>query len=205
MILLALTKTERIRGQSSINTQRTTIIFIPLLPPTTLLPRGEHLFQLPLIDILEIFKDFSSTIRKYSKTSHQHPRIFKDLFACKIVLAFPSSKQQSSSKPYSSRNQQSSSNQQQQPAAATSSSNQQQQPATAINSSNHQQQPATAINSSNQQQQPAAATSNSDQQQQPAAAVNSSNQHRPTCSTYTINAGIYFPASTAVIVDVDRI
>ena len=42
-ILLALAKTESIRDHSSINTRRTTIIFIRLLPPTTLLPRGETL------------------------------------------------------------------------------------------------------------------------------------------------------------------
>ena len=171
MILLALAKTERIRGHSSMNTHCTTIIFIGLLPPTTLLPRGEDLFHLPLSDILEIFKDFSSTTRKYSKTSHQHPRIFKDLFACKIVLAFPSSKQQSSSKPYSSRNQQSSSNQQQQPATATSNSDQQQQPAAATSNSDQLQQPAAVTSSSNQQQQPATAINSSNQQQQSTAAT----------------------------------
>ena len=89
MILSALAKTDRIRGHLSIKTQCTTIIFIRLLPPTTLLPRGETIFHLPLINILEIFKDFSSTTRKYSKTVHQqpeniqrllinNPKIFKD-------------------------------------------------------------------------------------------------------------------------------
>ena len=98
MILLALAKTGRIRGHSSINNQRTAIIFIRLLPPNTLLPRGETLFHLPPINILEIFKDFSSTTRKYSRTFHQqpeniqrlfinNPKIFKDFFACRIVLA----------------------------------------------------------------------------------------------------------------------
>ena len=93
-------------------------------PSTTLLPRGETLFHLPPINILEIFKDFSSTTRKYSKTFHQqpeniqllfinNPKIFKDFFACKIVL--PANHQ------YSGNIQRLSG--QQQPAAAISSSN----------------------------------------------------------------------------------
>ena len=177
-------------NNSSINTQCTTIIFIRLLPPTTLLPRGETLFHIPLIDNLEIvkdfssttqkiFKDFSSTTRKNSKTDHQHPKTLKDCFACKIVLAvnhqlpryiqrlskrqqYSNSNQQSSSKQYSS------SNQQQRSTAATSKQ----------------------YSSSNQQQRSTAATNSSNQQQQPATAINGSNQHRPTCSTYTIKAGI---------------
>ena len=48
MILLALAKTEKIRGHSSINTQHTTKKFIRLLPPTTLLPRGETLLPTAL-------------------------------------------------------------------------------------------------------------------------------------------------------------
>ena len=65
----------------------TTIIFLRLLPPTTLLPQGETLFHLFLINILEKFKDFSSSTWKYSKTFHQHPKIFKDFFTCRIALA----------------------------------------------------------------------------------------------------------------------
>ena len=53
---------------SSINNRRTAIVFIHSLPSTTQLPRGETLFHLPPINILEIFKDFSATTRKYSKT-----------------------------------------------------------------------------------------------------------------------------------------
>ena len=179
MILLALAETGKIRGHSSINTQSTTIIFIRLLPPTTLLPRGETLFHLPLTNILEKFKEFSSTTRKSSKTfspaklslpqATNNPEIFKD---------FPTSK----------------SNQQQQPAEATSSSNQQ------------QQQSAAAINSSNQQQQSTAATNSSNQQQQSTAATNSSNQHsayqqhlhnqrRPPLVTITVPSRGY-PASS---------
>ena len=97
MILLALAKTERIRGHSSKKTQLRAIIFIRLLPSTILLPRGETLFHFPPINILQIFKDFPSTTRKYSKTSlpaklsqpqiTNNPEIFKDIVACKSVLA----------------------------------------------------------------------------------------------------------------------
>ena len=135
---------------SSINTQWTTIIFIRLLLSTTLLPRSENLFHRHPINILEKFKDFPSTTRKYS-----------DFFACRIVLA---AKHQ-----YSGNIQRLS----EQPATAINSSNQQQQPATAT--SNRQRQPATG--NSNQQQQPAAATSRNNQQQQSTAATTSSNQH----------------------------
>ena len=149
MILLVLAKTERIRDHSSINTQRTTILFIRLLPPTTLLPRGETLLATALTYIFRKSLHVSSTSKP---ANHQHPKIFKYFFACRIVLAanhqYPGNLQRLS--------------QQQQPAAA-SSINQQQQPA--------------ATSSSNQQQRSAAATSNSNQQQRPAAATTSSNQH----------------------------
>ena len=72
MILLALAKTEKIRGHSSKNTQRTTIIIIRLLPPTTLLPGGETLFHLPLINILEIFKTFHQQPENIQKLFHLH-------------------------------------------------------------------------------------------------------------------------------------
>ena len=188
LILLALVKTDRIRGHSSINTQRTVIIFITLPAVNYLLPRGETLFHLPPIDILEIFKDFSSTTRKYSKTFSpanlsepqitNNPKIFKEFFRLQICL----SRKSPLSRKYSKTFQQStaaisSSNQQQQPAAAISNSNQQQQSATATSSSNQQQQSATATSSSNQQQQSTAATSSSNQQQQPAATTSSGNQH----------------------------
>ena len=119
----------------------------------------------------EIFKDFSSTTRKYS-----------DFSACRIVLAtghqYPgnfqrlaTSNQPASSIPAASSYHPASSF----PAAtsnhpATSSSNQQQQSTEAINYSN-QQQSTAAIDSSNQQQQQARATSS-----------------HLTSSTYTINA-----------------
>ena len=129
----------------------------------------------------------SSTTRKYSKTFSpanlsspqiiNNPKIFKDFFACKIVLA-------ANHQLYSGNIQGLFG----QSTAATSSSNQQQPPAAAINSSNQQQQSTAATSSSNQQQQPKAATSNSNQQQQPAAAINSSNQkQRPATAINSSN------------------
>ena len=142
-----------------------------LLPSTTLLPRGETFLRFPITNIQKLFKDFSSTTRKYSKTFHQQHENTQRLFACRIVLAadhqnpgnirrLPASKQYPSSnqpaaatsKQYSSSNQQSFCNQPQQSTAATSNSNQQRQPAAATNYSNRQHRPATAISSSNQQQ-----------------------------------------------------
>ena len=162
-----------------------------------LLPRGETLFHLPPINILEIFKDFSSTTPKNSKTFSpakiswpqiiNNPKIFEDFFAGKFVFAanhqYPGNIQRLFPPPAAAT---SSSNQQQQPAAATSSSNQQQQSAAAISSSNQQQQPAEATSGSNQQQQSAAATSSSNQQQQLSTAI--SIHH--TSSTYAINADL---------------
>ena len=158
---------------------------------------------------------------KYSKTFHQqpeniqrlftnNPKIFKDFFACKFVLAAnhqqPENIQRllrlqivsaANHQLYSGKIQRvfeqqptaaiNSSNQQQQSTAATSSSSQQQQSAAAINSSNQQQQSTAAINSSNQQQQSTAATSSSNQQQQSTAATSSSNQqHQSTAATSSI-------------------
>ena len=80
MILYALAKTGGTRGHSIINTQRTTIIFIHLLPSTTLLPRGETLLRFPITTIQKIIKDFSPTTRKYSKTFHQQPENIQRLF-----------------------------------------------------------------------------------------------------------------------------
>ena len=109
---------------------------------------------------------YSGNIRRLSINN---PKIFKDFFACRIVLAANHQQPGNIQRP--------SGNQQQQSTAATSNSNQQQQPTAATSSSNQQQQPALAISSSNQQQQSAAATSNSNQQQRPAAATSISNQH----------------------------
>ena len=165
------------------------------------LPRGKTLFHLPFTHILEIFKDSSSTTRKYSKTFSpanlsepqisNNPKIFKDFFACKFVLAanhqlYPGNIRRLSGQQSTAST--SSSNQQQLPTAATSSSYQQQQPAATTNSSNQQHQPAAATNSNNQPQQSAASTSSSNQQQHSAATINSSNQqHRSAAATSTNN------------------
>ena len=132
------------------------------------LPRGETLFHLPLINILEIFKDFSSA-----------PENIQRLFCLQNCLSRkPSTISRKYSKTFWAIN---SSHQQQQLTTAINSSNQKQQPATAINSSNQQQQSTATINSSNRQHQPSTATSSSNssnQQQQSTAAINSSNQQR---------------------------
>ena len=195
MILLAPAKTTAILKVSSINTPCTAIIFIRLLLSTTNFPEAK---------LSSTF--LSSIFWKYSKTFHQqpekiqrlfvnNPKIFKDFFACKFVLAANHqlysgkiqrhfrlqnclSRKSSTifrkySKTFWAIN---SSHQQQQSTAATTSSNQQQQPAAAINSSNQQQQSTAATSSSNQQQQPKAATSSSNQQQPPKAAFDNNNQ-----------------------------
>ena len=79
------------------------------------LPRGEPLFHFSPINILEIFKDFFAC-RIVLAANRHNPKIFKDF-----------------------------SNQQQQSTAASSSSNQQQQSTAAINSNNQHQRPSTAI------------------------------------------------------------
>ena len=202
MILLALAKTDRIRGHSSINTKRTAIIIHSLPTDNYLLPRGETLFHLPPINILEIFKDFSPATRKYSKTFHQQPENIQRLFRLQNCLSHksPISRKYSktlrpAAKPINSSNQQqqpaaatSSSNQQQQPAAATSKSNQQQLSAAATSKSNQQQQSTAATSSSNQPKQSTAAISSSNQQKQPTAAINSSNQQQqPAIATSSSN------------------
>ena len=69
MILLALANIERIRNHSNINTWRKTIIFIRLLPPTTLFPRGETLFHFPLIIILEFDPNSKIILRQFQNLS----------------------------------------------------------------------------------------------------------------------------------------
>ena len=162
MILLALAKTERIRDHSSINTQ-CTAIFIHLLPTVNyLLPRGETLFHLPPINILERFEDFSLTTRNYSKTSHQQPENIQRLFGLQNCLSLKSSAPVTIQKLLRLQNCLS----RKSPISRNYSKTFRL--AAAINSSNQQQQSAAATSSSNQQQQPAAATSKSSQQQQPA-------------------------------------
>ena len=143
------------------------------------LPRGETLFHLPLINILEIFKDFSSA-----------PENIQRLFCLQNCLSRKSSTiSRKYSKTFWAIN---SSHQQQQLTTAINSSNQKQQPATAINSSNQQQQSTPTINSSNRQHQPSTATSSSNssnQQQQSTAAINSASQqqHPTTTINYSNN------------------
>ena len=208
---------------SSINNRHTAIAFIPFF---SLFPRGETLFHFSPINILEIFKDFPPTTRKYSKTFHRAPENIQRLFRLQICLGRKSqlfsgniqrlfglqstaatssgNQQQQPAAATSCTNQQqqsaaatSSINQQHQPAQSTSSSNQQQQPMAAINSSNQQQQSTAAINSSNQQQQSTAAINSSNQQQQSTEAINSSNQQQqPTISTQSTTTSVSYKSGS---------
>ena len=157
---------------SSINNQRTARVFIRFL---AYFPEA----NLSSTSLPSIFW-------KYSKTFHQHPKIFKDFFACKNVLAANHQQPENIQRLFRLQIVLAANHQlypgniqrlfgQQQPAAAINSSNQQQQSTAATSSSNQQQQPAAAINSRNQYQQSTAATSSSNQQQQPVSAINSSN------------------------------
>ena len=148
-------------------------LFIRFLPSTTLLPPAETLFHLPSI-FWKNSKTFHQQPGKVQRLFSNNPKIFKDFFACRIVLAansqYPGNIQILS----------------EQSTAATSNSNQQQQSTAATSSSNQQQQPAAATSNSSQQQQPATTINSSDQQQQPASAISI----HPTSSTYTINADL---------------
>ena len=178
MILLAFAKTAATLKISSINTKRTAIFLHSLPTANYLLPRGETLFHLPPVNILEIFKDSSSTTRKYSRTfspanclsrKSSAPENIQRLFLLQNCLSHKSS---TMSWKYSKTFW-----------AAINNSNQQQQSTAATSSSNQQQQPTAAISSSNQQQQSTAATSSSNQQQKLAATTS----FRPNSSTYTIH------------------
>ena len=192
-----LTKYAAILKTSSINTKRTAIFNHSLPTVNYLVPRGETLFHLPRINILEIFKDFSPTARKYLKTFHQQPENIHRLFRLQNCLSRKLSAPENFQRLFRLQNclscksstisrnfsktfwaATSSSNQQQQPAAAINSSNQQQQSTAATSSSNQQQQPAVAISSINQQPQSTSSTSSSNQQHHPAAAINSIDQEQ---------------------------
>ena len=200
---------------SSINTQCTAIIFIRLLLSTTNFSEAKlcSTFLSPIV--WKIFKDCSPITRKYSKTFSpanlsplqiiNKPKIFKDFFACKFVLAANHQQPENIQRLFRLQNCLSrksstifrkysktfwainSSNQQQQSTKAINSSNQQQQSATAINSSNQQQQSTAATKSSDQQQQSTAATRSSNQQQQPKAATSSSNQQQQPKAAFDNN------------------
>ena len=199
MILMVLGKTDRVRGhfeKLSMNTKRAAI-FIDSPPTVSYLTSPRRNSPPPSSH------HYSGKIQRLFTNN---PKFFRDLFACKIVLAanhqqpeniqrlfrLQSSLSRKSpiSRKYSRTFQPlaaatSSINQQQQPPAATTSSNQQQQPAAATSSSNQQQQPAAATSSSNQQQQPAAATSSSNQQKQPAFILPAApTQSTPTSVSY---------------------
>ena len=146
-----------------------------MLSPTSLLPRGEILLPTTLTKVFEkpsLFSSISKLIFSFSNLPH--PKIFKDFFACRIVLAANQqhpgnfqrlSGQQAVFQQATSNSQPAtSSNQQQQSAAATSSSNQQPAASTEATSSSNQQRQSTAVvNNSNQQQQPAAASKRNNQ------------------------------------------
>ena len=145
-----------------------------MLPSTTLLPRGETLFHLHLIKILEMFKDFFAC-KLVSAANHQHPENIRRLFRLQICLSCKSSISWKYSKTLSSASSI-------QAAAIIQQAVSQQQPAI-IQQAVFQPQPAI---SSNQQQQSTAATSSPNHHQQATATTS----FRPTSSTYTINAGI---------------
>ena len=175
MILLALAQLAAILKISSINTQRSAIFIHSLAAVNYKLPRGETLFHLPLTHILEIFKDFFAC-KIVLAPNRQHPKIFKDFSVCKIVLA-ANRQHPKIFKDFSVSKIVLAANYHLYPGNFRRLSGQQ--PAAAINSSNQQQQPAAATSSSNQQQQTAAATNSSNQQQQSKAAININDQISP--------------------------
>ena len=69
MILLALAKTDRIRGHLSIYTSAQPFLFIRLLPPITLFPRGETLFHFPIIIILKFDRNSKYILRQFQNLS----------------------------------------------------------------------------------------------------------------------------------------
>ena len=168
MILLALAKTERISDPSSINTQRTVIIFIRCLPSTTYFPEAKLSSTL-----------LPSKFWKSSKTFHRQPENIQRLFRLQNCLSRKSPISQKFSKTF----------QQQQPAAISSSN--QQQSAAAPSSSNQQQQPAAATRSSNQQQRPAETTSISNQLSSYQQHLH--NQCRPPLVVTTVLSERYIP------------
>ena len=166
------------------NTQCTTIIFLRLPPPTTLIPRGQTILPTALT---LLFRKISSLLFHQQARKSSAPENIRRLFRLQNCLsrkspisrkysktfrAAATSNHPASSIPAATSNHPASSI----PAASSNhpanripaATSNIQQPAAAINSSNQQQQPATAINSSNQQQQSTAAISNHNQQQQPA-------------------------------------
>ena len=199
MILLALTQTAAILKISSINTQRTAILIHTLATVNYLLPRGETLFHLPLINILEIFKDFPSAPENIQRLFIDNPKVFKDFFACKFVLAANHQQPENIQRLFRLQNclsRKSSAPEKSQRLfhlqnclCRKSSAPENIQRLFRLQNCLSCEQPTIsrkcsktfwpAISSIDQQHQPAAATnSNQQQQQQPAAAINSSNQQQ---------------------------
>ena len=204
MILLALTKTEKLRNSPhNHNLHSLATTNYPTSPRRNYPTHSFHLNIQKSSSLLfhqqarkssahgniqRLFR-FQNCLRRESSAPENIQRFFclQDCLSRKSPIsrkysktfratAVYSSNQRSSSNQYPSRNQQSSSKQQQQSTAATSDHIASSIPAA---TSNH---PATS--SSNQQQQPAAATSSSNQQQQSTAATSSSNQwQRPTAAS----------------------
>ena len=187
---------------SSINNKRTTRVFIRFL--AYFLEANLSSTSLP------------SIFWKYSKTFHQqpeniqrlfinNPKIFKDFFACKFVLAANHQQPENIQRllrlqlVLAANHQQSESIQRRFRLHLVLAANHQlypgiiqrlfgqQQSTTATSNSKQQQQSAAAINSSNQQQQPAAAISSGNQQQQPTGTINISNNQLSSYQQYLRN------------------
>ena len=110
----------------------------------------------------KIFKDpFACKI--VLAANYQQPKQFKDFFACRIVIA-ANHQRPKIFKDFLACRIVLAANHQHPGNVQRVSGHQQQQPAAAISSSDQQQQPAAATSSSNQQQRPATATSSSNQQ-----------------------------------------
>ena len=140
MILLALVKTEGMRGHLIINTQCTAIFIhslsnvnYPTSPRRNSLPTSSHQysgnFQRLFINNPKIFKEFFAC-KIVLAANHQQPEFIQRLFRLKICLGRKSPISQKYPKNF------------RQPAAATNCSNQQQQSTAATSSSNQQQQSA---------------------------------------------------------------
>ena len=113
------------------------------------IPRGGTLFLVPLTIFWKYSKTFLQQPENIQRLSTNNRKIFKDFFACKIVLAanhqlYPRNIQRLLGQESAASNQQATSNQ----PAATSKHPAATSKQPAINSSSQQQQPATAINSS---------------------------------------------------------
>ena len=165
--------------RSSINIQRTDIVFIRFLayfPEANLSStslssifwKNSKIFHQQPENIQRLFR-LQNCLRRKSSAPENIQRLFRLQNCLSRKSSAPESIQRLSDK--------------QQPAKAISSSNQQKQSAAAISSSNQQKQSTATFNSGNQQQQSAAGISSSNQHQRPSTAISI----HPTSSTYTIH------------------